>query len=86
MPELIGRHLPMAVLLRDQALHRHLAQAPQNSKELWRSAAAAHICNWRQELIERLKAHGCLVLDSDPDDLNAGVISRYLELKAKHLL
>ena len=84
--KLVGRHLPMAVLLRDQALHRHLAHAPRNSQAFWRSAAAAHICNWRQELIDRLRVHGCLVLDCDPDELNAGVISRYLELKAKHLL
>ncbi len=83
---LVGRHLPLAVLLRDQSLHQHVEQAPTSSKKLWLTTAAAHICNWRQDLIDRLSAHGSLVLDSDPDDLNAGVISRYLELKAKHLI
>ena len=83
---LVGRHLPMAVLLRDPSLHGLLENAPQQSDDFWRSSAAAHICTWRQGLIDRLRANGCLVLDSDPDEIHAGVISRYLELKAKHLL
>lgn len=84
--KLVGRHLPLAVLLRDQALHGHLEQAPRNSKQLWHAAAAAAICNWRQELIDRLRSHGSLVIDTEPELLNAGVVSRYLEVKAKHLL
>ncbi|NRA40147.1 MAG: DUF58 domain-containing protein [Planctomycetes bacterium] len=83
---LVGRHLPLAVLLRDQDLHKHLEKQPHSSKDFWHAAAAAHICNWRNDLIERLRSHGSLVVDSDPNDLNAGVVSQYLNVKAQHLL
>ncbi len=90
---LVGRHLPLAVLLQDRDLHdllpdkseleSHLSENPEN---LWRAGAAAAIIGWRQELIERLRRHGCLVIDVPPTNVTAGLVSRYLEIKAHHLL
>ncbi len=90
---LVGRHLPMAVLLQDRDLHdllpdaKHLgARLRQEPDLLWSAGAAASIIGWRQELVERLRRHGCLALDVAPAQLTAGLVSRYLEIKARHLL
>lgn len=90
---LVGRHLPMAVLLQDRDLHDLLPDAKdlgdrlrQEPDLLWGAGAAASIIGWRQELVERLRRHGCLALDVAPAQLTAGLVSRYLEIKARHLL
>lgn len=90
---LVGRHLPMAVLLQDRDLHDLLPEAKdlgdrlrQDPELLWSAGAAASIIGWRQELVERLRRHGCLALDVAPAQLTSGLVSRYLEIKARHLL
>ena len=90
---LVGRHLPLAILLQDRDLHDLLPESadlqPQLEEDparLWSAGAAAAIIGWRQELIDRLKRHGCLVIDVQPNQLTSGIVSRYLEIKASHLL
>lgn len=90
---LAGRHLPLAVLLRDPALHgrlpgrAHLAQAiAGDPRSLWRAGAAAGIVAWRRAVLERMRGHGALVLDAEPARLTPDLVSRYLEIKARHLL
>lgn len=90
---IVGRHLPLTVLLQDHGLHDRLPPAERLAADLerdpgtlWRAGAAAAIIAWRQALIERLQGHGCLVLDAQPERLTAGLISRYLEIKARNLL
>jgi uncharacterized protein (DUF58 family) len=90
---LSGRHLPLAVLLRDPALHGHLPARARlaealaaNPDALWRAGAAAGIIAWRRQVIERMKGGGALVLDAEPERLTPDLVSRYLEVKARHLL
>lgn len=90
---LVGRHLPLAVLLQDRDLHDLLPEAAdldarlaEDPARLWTAGAAAAIIGWRQELIERLRRHGCLAIDVPPAQLTAGLVSRYLDIKARHLL
>jgi uncharacterized protein (DUF58 family) len=88
--QLVGRHLPMVVLLQDHGLHDAVPPADRpfagDTAAFWRAGAAASILVWRQGLIERLQAKGCLVIDTAPEKLTAALISRYLEIKARHLL
>jgi uncharacterized protein (DUF58 family) len=90
---LVGRHLPLAVLLQDRDLHDLLPEARELGPRLaaapdtlWTAGAAASIIGWRHDLIDRLRRHGCLAIDTPPAQLTAGLISRYLEIKARHLL
>ena len=53
---------------------------------LYRSAAAAQLLVWRNEVIQRLQNAGVLSVDAFPDMLTTPLINRYLEVKAKHLL
>ncbi len=90
---LSGRHLPLAVLLRDPALHSRLPSRHQlaealaaDPQTLWRAGAAAGIITWRKQVIDRMRLAGSLVLDADPARLTPDLVSRYLEIKARNLL
>ncbi len=90
---LSGRHLPLAVLLRDPALHGRLPARHQlgealsaDPHTLWRAGAAAGIITWRRQVIDRMRSTGALVLDADPARLTPDLVSRYLEIKARNLL
>lgn len=84
-----GRHLPLIILLRDPDLH-HAVPAPDapptTADAFWRAGAAATLVNWRAQVIDQLRASGALVIDCEPAGLTAEVVSRYLEIKARHWL
>lgn len=82
----VGRHLPLAVLLRDRVLFDAADQEPTNDEELYRAAAAAEILTWRQQVLADLSAKGVLSLDVFPDELTAPLVNQYLDIKARHLL
>lgn len=86
MSTMVGRHLPMGVLLRDHELFRSADVNWKDDAGLYRTAAAAEIICWRQEVIRDLQHEGVLSLDVFPEDMTAPLINRYLEVKARHLL
>lgn len=82
----VGRHLPLGVFLRDQDIFDLADTAPDSGPGLYRGAAAAALLNWRERAIAGLRLRGVLTLDVRPDDLTAPLINRYLQIKARHLL
>jgi uncharacterized protein (DUF58 family) len=84
--DLVGRHLPLVVMLRDHDLHDALARPPTDAESFWKGGAAAHIVNWRAEVIGKLAKAGALAIDTDPEKLTPALVSRYLSVKARHLL
>ena len=91
MSVLTGRHLPLAVLLRDHSMFdpvEEFENAPPAFKDdhLFEAAAAASILNWRNQLINDLKHQGVLTMDVFPEGLTADLVNQYLEIKARHLL
>jgi uncharacterized protein (DUF58 family) len=83
---LVGRHLPLAVLLRDQDIFAMADHAPDHGPGLYRGAAAASLLNWREKTLIGLRRRGVLTLDVLPEDLTAPMINQYLQIKARHLL
>jgi uncharacterized protein (DUF58 family) len=95
---LVGRHLPLGVVLRDHRLfdaadvELPLAAAvgaggaPHNDADLYRAAAAAEILTWRHQVLRDLEHRGVLALDVFPEDMTAPLVNGYLEVKARHLL
>jgi uncharacterized protein (DUF58 family) len=83
---IVGRHLPLAVLLRDHALFDAAEETPVDDRSLYRAAAAAEILTWRQQVLADLSAAGVLSLDLFPEELTAPLVNRYLDIKARHLL
>ncbi|HWE35100.1 MAG TPA: DUF58 domain-containing protein [Isosphaeraceae bacterium] len=83
---LVGRHLPLAALLRDRDLFRLADEAPESGPGLFAGAAAAAMLNWRERVLAALRGRGALTLDVFPEDLTAPLVNRYLQIKARHLL
>jgi len=84
---LVGRHLPLGVLLRDHSIFSavEVPGEPQGA-ELFRAGAAAELLLWRSQVLADLTGRGVLALDVFPEDLTAPLINRYLDIKARHLL
>ena len=91
MTNLVGRHLPLGILLRDHQLF-DAADLPEKPLEsfsddlLFPAAAAADILSWRQQVLTDLETKGVLALDVFPENMTAPLVNRYLEIKARHLL
>ena len=83
---LVGRHLPLAVLLRDRDIFDLADNAPETGPGLYAAAAAASMLNWRERVLSGLRRRGALTLDVFPDELTAPLVNRYLQIKARHLL
>lgn len=83
---IVGRHLPLGVLLRDHRLFDAADEPQPVGKALFRAAAAAEILTWRHQVITDLLHKGVLALDVMPEDMTAELINKYLEVKARHLL
>jgi uncharacterized protein (DUF58 family) len=83
---LVGRHLPLGVLLRDHRLFDAADHDPQSDEELFRAGAAAEILTWRHQVLRDLEHRGVLALDVFPEDMTAPLVNSYLEIKARHLL
>lgn len=81
-----GRHLPLGVLMRDRRIFE-AADAPNpKGRALYEAAAAAELLMWRHQVLVDLEHQGAMVLDLFPEDLTAGLVNKYLEVKARHLL
>ena len=86
LSNLVGRHLPLGVLLRDRRLFDAVEAEHPAGQQLWRAAAAAEILSWRHQVLNDLQSKGVLSLDVFPEEMTAPLVNRYLEIKARHLL
>ena len=90
MGSLTGRHLPLAVLLRDRELYTAMEEYESTSNPdrttLFQAAAAADVLTWRHQVIRDLRHRGVMALDLFPEQLTSELVNQYLEIKARHLL
>lgn len=90
MGSLSGRHLPLAVMLRDHAMFSAVEEFETATKatksSIYQAAAAADILTWRHQVIRDLKHQGVLALDMFPEQLTSELVNQYLQIKARHLL
>ena len=86
LSSLVGRHLPLGVLLRDHQLFDAADREPRNVSDVYNAAVAAEILSWRHQVLVDLAHKGVLSLDVFPEDMTAPLINQYLEIKARHLL
>ncbi len=83
---LVGRHLPLGVMMRDRRLFEAADAEYRTDAQLFRAAAAAEILTWRHQVLTDLEHRGVMSLDVYPEDMTAPLVNRYLEIKARHLL
>jgi uncharacterized protein (DUF58 family) len=86
LTNIVGRHLPLGVLLRDHRLFDAADRASANSEQFYQAAAACDILNWRHQVLTDLEHNGVLMLDTFPEEMTAPLINTYLNVKARHLL
>jgi uncharacterized protein (DUF58 family) len=82
----VGRHLPLGVLMRDRRIFAAAEQPNPTGPALYSAAAAAEMLIWRHQVLVDLEHQGAMMLDLYPEDLTAGLVNKYLEVKARHLL
>ena len=83
LTNLVGRHLPLGVLLRDRGCSRRSRPSARARPQFWRAAAAAEILPWRHQVLTDLQSKGVLMLDVFPEQMTAPLVNRYLEVKAR---
>jgi uncharacterized protein (DUF58 family) len=83
---LVGKHLPLGVILRDHRLFDAADRDPASDEQLYQAAAASEILLWRRQVLSDLTHRGVLALDVFPEDMTAPLVNSYLEVKARHLL
>jgi uncharacterized protein (DUF58 family) len=82
-----GRHLPVVVALRNDALVAAASPADRRSTTaLYESAAAEELLSAREEALQQMRRAGVDVVDASPTQLSAAVVNRYLEIKARGVL
>ena len=84
LKNLVGRHLPLGILLRDHRLFDAVEDVGDGN--VFRQAAAAEIISWRSQVLRDLENQGVLMLDVFPEQMTAPLVNRYLDIKARHLL
>lgn len=84
--ELLPRHLPLVVLLRDADLEARTHQVAVDDESLGVQAAAAELLLWRDKLTLELERAGVLVLDVLHRNLTGALLAQYLEVKARGLI
>lgn len=83
---LVGRHLPLGVLIRDRQIFSAADNPGEDPTKLYKAAVAAEILCWRDQVIRDLRHRGSLVLDVFPEEMTAPLVNEYLRVKAGHLL
>ncbi len=86
MTNMVGKHLPLGVLMRDHRLFDAVDVAAPHGEALYRAAAAANSLTWRHHVLADMSRAGVLSVDVFPEEMTAPLVNQYLEIKARHLL
>ncbi len=82
-----ARHLVLVVALRNDVLFdAAVPRGGESAGALFERAAAEELLLAREQALERMRRAGVIVLDVSPGAMTAGVVNRYLELKARGAL
>ncbi|MCY2963831.1 MAG: DUF58 domain-containing protein [Planctomycetota bacterium] len=84
--ELRSPHLVLPAFLRNVPLQERVRQIPKSDVDAFQIGAAAEMAYGQSKLISDLQHSGMLALDVLPEQLTSQIVSRYLDIKARHLL
>jgi uncharacterized protein (DUF58 family) len=79
-------HLVLVAFLRNVPLEDRMNEQPISDLDAFQVAAAAEMVAVQREELRQLQQSGLLVVDCLPEQLSSRLISRYLDIKARHLL
>ena len=81
-----GRHLPIAVAIRNPDLEAGAQKPAGNEPDVYRRIAAEELMQARAAALAQMQRSGVLVADSHPNDAVPNVVNRYLDVKRRGLL
>jgi len=79
------RHLVLCVVLNEPKIRELAEQIPETVAETYQKAAAADLRRRRRRALERMRARGILVLETDPEHLSVQLVKRYLAIRQADL-
>lgn len=79
-------HLVLGAFLENVPLRERAEMVPETDLEAFQVAAATEMIAAQQAQIARLQQSGLLVVNTQPEMLSSRLISRYLDIKARHQL
>ena len=59
---------------------------PETADQMYRRAAAQDLLHRRETLLARLRERGAMTIETDPQEMTAAVLNRYLEVKERAML
>jgi len=84
--QLLRRHVLLFVAMAQPEIERVAGARPKSVDEMFRAAAAQEMAARRELLLARLREHGALTLDLDPDRLTSAVLNQYLTVKERAMV
>lgn len=84
--ELRTPHLVLPAFLRNVPLQERVNAIPRSDVDAFQIGAAAEMAYSQSRQIADLQHSGMLALDVTPEQLTSQIVSRYLDIKARHLL
>jgi uncharacterized protein (DUF58 family) len=79
-------HLVLLAFLRNVPLEERMLLLPATDLDAFQIAAAAEFVSLQRDSLRQVQQTGLLVIDCLPQQLSSQLISRYLDIKARHLL
>lgn len=79
-------HLVLTALLQNVPLHDRMNTIPEDDLDAFQVATAAEMVSTQHEQLLTVQKSGLLAIDCLPEQLSSRLISRYLDIKARHLL
>ena len=83
---LLGRHLVLFVVMRDEELEAVVETEPQEPADVTRAVTAAALLRQRRLVVARLRRLGVHVLESRFDEAGPALVNAYLDFKRRSLL
>lgn len=83
---LAARHLLLFIVIAQPELYQLGAIRPDSVQQAYRYVAAQEVIERRGLLLRRLRERGALAFELEPNQLAAGLVNRYLEVKERSLL
>jgi uncharacterized protein (DUF58 family) len=83
---LASMHLVVCVVVRDPLISARARQPVSEASQVYERAVAEEVLGERRRALNLLKKRGVLVVDAEPNELSAELVSRYLEVKQRSLI
>jgi uncharacterized protein (DUF58 family) len=81
----VEKHLVLCVVLSEPRVRNAANVIPKTVEQVYHKAAAADLRRRRRLALERMRARGILVLETDPAHLSIHLVKRYLEIRQADL-